>query len=316
MKCHYPKLAFRNPDGGRPLFTKYQWSSFIHHLNGFANPAFKEFVVNFQKLEALKMPCGKCPACKLENARQISVRAQHELKMHNGIGAFLTLTYKVVPDGGGYVKEDIVRFVKRLRRHIKEKIKTYGCAEYGGRNLRPHFHLLVFGYDFPDRYFWRKSSSHDPCNVSYRSNFLDRLWSGHDSNLGMAEFGSLTGKSAAYVARYTQKKAEGRFLPDHLPPERSVCIPRQEGLGKSFFLKYVDDIYNTDVIHLDFLKQGVPRYYDKLLEKMDPVRFEFVKKNRVSKRKQFVEEDGCVRMKNKVEFHLNVIKKLKRGLYE
>jgi hypothetical protein len=132
----------------------------------------------------------------------------------------------------------------------------------------------------------------------------------------MAEFGSLTGKSAAYVARYTQKKSEGRFLPDNLPPERSVCIPRQEGLGKTFFIKYIDDIYNTDVIDLNFVKQGVPRYYDKLLEKLHPERFEFVKKNRISKRKQFVEEDGCVRMKNRVECHLNVIKKLKRGLYE
>lgn len=61
----------------------------------------------------------------------------------------------VARSGDGYLHyarySDVQKFIKRLRRKIElnklyknEKIKYYCVSEYGPRNFRPHFHLLLY----------------------------------------------------------------------------------------------------------------------------------------------------------------------------
>lgn len=330
MKCYNPRLAFVNPQGGRPIFTQYRWAQFIHWKGNHQAP---KFLGKFDGNEALKMPCGKCEACRLEQARQKAVRCVHELKTHDGVGAFLTLTYapEFLPEGGSYDESDIVGFVKRLRERICTsvgckgerfnwntyrmsrtcrgfcpKIKTFGCAEYGRKGLRPHFHLLVFGFDFPDREYWRGSSQHGSGSVAFRSKLLEETW-----GKGHCELGTLTFASASYTARYTQKKSK-RLLPEHLKPEKSVCVPRRRGLGKEFFEKFKDDIYAIDSVVVSGKRQGVPRYYDKLLQNSDPEKYEKIKLARLAKRPQDEFHNSQERMAVRKECHQQSIKKLRR----
>lgn len=314
MKCYNPRLAFVNPDGGKPLFTKYRWSQFIHTASGFRPPSFDKIRTEFPNVygKPLKMPCGKCDACRLEQARDRAVRCVHESKTR-GAGSFLTLTYSTVPPGGSYDESDIVLFVKKLRKALgSRQIKTFGCAEYGDRGGRPHFHLLVFGFDFPDRYVWRAGSEHGSGHTSYRSPLLEKLWT-H----GHCELGSLTFESASYVARYTQKKCKKKQN-NGLKPEKAVCISRRPGIGFEYFQKHKDDFYSIDAVILapGSAPQGIPRYYDRLLEKHDPERYAQIKLDRESKRPDSEVDNSQERMAVRKGVHQANIKRLRRSFEE
>lgn len=307
MKCYNPRLAFVNPDGGKPIFTKHVWSSFIHSRGQYTPP--KNLKHPSGSMQPLKMPCGKCEACRLEHARQRAVRCMHEFKSCGEKGAFLTLTYRDVPPGKSYDESDIVLFVKRLRRVLQPlTIKTFGCAEYGDLGGRPHFHLLVFGFDFPDKVYWRGSSEHGSGFESFRSPMLETLWT-----LGNSELGSLTMSSASYVARYTQKKSKKKAQNDLLP-EKAVCISRRPGIGRDYFDKFKDDFYSIDACIVDGTPQGIPRYYDRLLEKDDPERYAKIKLDREQKRPHSEPDNSSDRMVVRKKVHQETIKRLKRTL--
>ena len=98
-------------------------------------------------------------------------------------------------------------FLKRLRRAYPDAvIRYFGCGEYGEELGRPHYHLCIFGFDFPDKVFHKMS-----CGFKlYRSETLNKLWS-H----GHCLIGALTFESAGYVARYCTKKVTGALADDH-----------------------------------------------------------------------------------------------------
>ena len=98
------------------------------------------------------LPCGQCIACRLNRARDWSVRIMHEVQMHNGNACFLTLTYNqenapwVSDSHATLVKKDVQDFMKRLRKCLEPaKIRYYLCGEYGETYGRPHYHVIVFG---------------------------------------------------------------------------------------------------------------------------------------------------------------------------
>jgi len=72
------------------------------------------------------------------------------------------------------------------------------CGEYGDQTHRPHYHACLFGLDFEDKVFVRENEHGDKV---WNSQSLTDLWS-H----GHTEVGSITQRSAGYVARYVLKK--------------------------------------------------------------------------------------------------------------
>ena len=92
--------------------------------------------------------------------------------------SFVTLTFsdEHLPEGGHVVKELLDTFIDslraRLRRNFGIQVRYFGCGEYGTQFGRPHYHLLLFGYDFPDKLKFRKH-----CGVWYYiSEMLQKLW--------------------------------------------------------------------------------------------------------------------------------------------
>jgi hypothetical protein len=56
-----------------------------------------------------------------------------------------------LPADGSLDVSHFQKFMKRLRDRIKPlKIRFFHCGEYGDLTRRPHYHALIFGYDFPD----------------------------------------------------------------------------------------------------------------------------------------------------------------------
>lgn len=239
-------------------------------------------------------PCGTCIECRLQKSSYIATRCVHEARLHNQ-NSFLTLTFsdENFPLDSSLSTDTIQKFWKKLRKHIfKESgllIKHYTAGEYGdakGDRVRvlpdgtivgdnPHYHSCLFGYDFPDKKYLRKTENGD---ILYTSATLEKIWGN-----GHCPIGDVSFESAAYVARYTLKKIYGEdsdLYYDGRLPEQSWS---SNGLGETWFHQYSSDVYPRDEIIIDGRKMMPPPYYDQLLLKHNPQLFETIQNNRASK---------------------------------
>lgn len=263
--------------------------------------------------EIIRVPCGKCYACRLDRAKDWALRCMHEASLHDH-NCFLTLTYRDVPEGGTLVVRDVQLFFKRLRKHIDPvKISYYACGEYGEKLGRPHYHVLLFGYNFEDlevqgiSHAKSRFSTHGQ-NIIWKSEILDRIW-GH----GYCWIGSVTLQSAGYVARYVRKKITGPPARDHYRgklPEFAL-MSRNPAIGKRWFEKYKNDVYPKDFTTWDGRKYRAPKYYDKLLMRSDWRMYEAVKAVRVEKSDE--EMLPLDRRIDKEKYLMSVTKTLKRS---
>lgn len=275
MPCFKPIKAFRGrqpgPSGKVPVVFKQEDSCGVK----------------------LDLPCGQCIGCKLERSRQWAVRCMHEASLH-AENCFVTLTYDEgdLPIGGSLVKRDWQLFAKRLRKRVGP-FRYFHCGEYGEQLARPHYHACVFGYDFPDRVFFKESGG---CRL-YTSVLLDSVW-----GRGFATVGDVTFESAAYVARYCVKKVTGVDADEHylrldcfgsayqVEPEY-VTMSRRPGIGRGWFERWGSEAYPSDEVIVRGHSCKPPRYYDELQAIAEPSVFDFVKRQRVLRVREHA--DNC-----------------------
>ncbi|AXL15553.1 replication initiator protein [Microviridae sp.] len=150
------------------------------------------------------IPCRQCLGCRMDYAKQWAIRCMHEASLHEN-NVFLTLTYDQnnIPNFGNLIYRDFQLFIKRLRkkypREKGDEISYFVAGEYGEKTLRPHYHAIIFNFDFSDKKFLKKSFSKENY---YTSEICSNLW----NNQGHIIIGSVTFQSAGYVARYISKK--------------------------------------------------------------------------------------------------------------
>lgn len=219
--------------------------------------------VVFQFSEGLKdrpvsVPCGRCTGCLLEKARQWALRCQHEAQLWAS-NLFVTLTYDddKLPSNGSLRPEDMVLFLKRLRKAKGPGVRFFQCGEYGSTTLRPHHHALLFNCSFDDA-----KRLHSNSDLS-SSKQLEQLWS-H----GYCTFGEVTFESANYVARYTLKKLGDDQLPGLVRPY--LTMSRRPGIGSGWIAKYGRQVANKDKIIINGKPSGVPRFYRDRLSTSHP----------------------------------------------
>ncbi|QCQ84773.1 replication initiator protein [Blackfly microvirus SF02] len=201
------------------------------------------------------IPCGKCIGCRLTWRRQWAIRCMHEKRLH-AASAFATLTYDDdhLPSPPSLSLSDLQLFMKRLRATRPAGLRFFACGEYGETTWRPHYHLLLFNTDFPDMRYWKDSASGDPL---FRSAELSRLWPS-----GSNVIGSVTAKSAAYVAGYlTKKVGPAPALPVGFAPEFRV-MSRRPGIGRLWLERFGPEAYRHDSVILDHHEVALPKYYD------------------------------------------------------
>lgn len=221
------------------------------------------------------------------------MRAVHEASLYES-NCFLTLTYSEehVPRSGSLDYSAPVEFMRRLRERFGAGIRSFGCGEYGEKFSRPHYHLCLFNFDFPDKKLWKKVGTHGEFDLS-RSKELEDLW-----KFGHSTVGTLTFQSAAYVARYVTKKFTGPAAQKHyerpvlspsgrwfgevvdLAPERALCVSRMPGLGKEWFERFGERAYARGFLYMNGRKVAPPKYYDRLFEIDHPEEFAKVKELR------------------------------------
>jgi hypothetical protein len=267
------------------------------------------------------LPCGQCIGCRLERSRQWAIRCLHEASLHN-FNCFITLTFDqkhLLDRSNPFTVDprDFQLFMKRLRKRLwQDHLRRYtllyrisgifsksltrwlanklfnspryfSCGEYGDKFGRPHYHACLFGVDFPDKVLWKEVNGFP----LYTSKILSSLWP-----FGFSSIGAVSFESAAYVARYIMKKVSGDKAKEHYQlsdddgysllqrfPEYTT-MSRRPGIAKGWFEKFREDVYvaGTDSVRLRGKKCRPPKYYDSLLEMVDPSLFEVTKTNRVA----------------------------------
>ena len=245
--------------------------------------------------EEIPLPCGQCMGCRIDKARNWTIRICHESMMHDD-NCFVTLTLsdEHVPLGGTLVKSHLQKFVRKLREitkqdrtriedgeEVEEPIRYYGIGEYGDLNKRPHYHICLFNYDFPDKQLATVRNG----NAVYNSEILRRAWTqdGCLDQLGYSETTDLTEQSAQYVARYVQKKITGPLAEEHYlraDPrdmtewrvlEEFAIMSLKPGIGYDWLESYCDDIYPGDKVIINGKEKGKPPpYYDRMVEELVP----------------------------------------------
>ena len=228
--CLFPWSASVNPDGGKPT----------------PDPEGE-----------LKLPCGKCTECITLRAYEWGLRARHEISLHDD-NCFLTLTYDNDNLPSHFVMKDpFQKFMKRLRKLAKKKLRYMVSHEYGTKTLRPHHHCIIFGYSPSNQQLLRYSKSGHPL---YTSDEIQKCW-----NKGNHSIGEANEKTAYYIASYALKGKDHDLMDSngtiHSVSDSFDCSKRP-AIGLEYFKANYKQLVDSGQI--------LPRYYQKKLEQLHP----------------------------------------------
>ncbi|WGL31274.1 replication initiator protein [Dipodfec virus UOA04_Rod_848] len=245
----------------------------------------------------LSLPCRKCVGCRLSKSREWANRVIMEQLYHND-SWFLTLTYddehlrpaypcdeatgEILSVHATLVKKDLQDFMKRLRFNSGQAIRYFAAGEYGSQTYRPHYHLLLFGLHLDDLKVIKKNFANDQY---YTSSFIEKCWP-----FGIHILGKVTWQSAAYVARYTMKKATHGYDKRYyeiagIQPEFQTMSLRP-AIGRRFYDDH-PDLFKYDSFNVSTPQGGrkiyPPEYFKKLHRLSNPSDyFEHSKLSRVN----------------------------------
>lgn len=228
------------------------------------------------------LDCGVCIECRIRKTRDWAIRCYHESQLHSR-SCWVTLTYEHNPIT--LVRRDVQLFFKSLR-NAGRKFRYFGCGEYGPKTLRPHYHIILFGTDFPDQIPWRKNGE----NRFYRSPTLEKHW-----QHGHAEIGDVTAATATYTAGYITKKINGRMAEEadpetglrpydrvtadgqlHEVSREQLYVSLKPGLAFDWLKDNWQEIYPRDRVVFKGKEYVPPKYYDRMLELYHPTLWEEV----------------------------------------
>lgn len=230
----------------------------------------------------IQIPCGKCDGCRLDYSRNWATRAINEAYFYDYYRncAFVSLTFnehtlRNTNLGYSVDKAFFKSWVKRLRFAVKDKynveFRHLSCGEYGAKRSRPHYHMLIFGFNFPDKYVFKREHKYGKVITYYRSPFLESLWHlpHSDTSAGYSLIGNVNYETCAYVARYVLKKQHASTYTSQQPEFLSVS--RMPGLGYTYCQSNLDTLFSHGYVMLPSgHKVPIPRYYESICEKLNP----------------------------------------------
>ena len=320
MACYHPLKAFQTVPGAKLKFAKK--GSALEELWNFHNENFNQQIFD-RYGRTLKVACGQCLGCRMTYARNWAIRCLLESCLYPKESCwFVTLTYsdvfvprsfacdvdtgEVLYETQTLVKRDFQLFMKRFRKNLHENygvdnIRFFACGEYGSLSKRPHYHFILFGLPFSDKYF-KKHRIQNSGHLMYDCKPICESWSREvvfeDSvtrekkkesvSIGISCVEELTFDSAAYVAGYMLKKVKGKesdlYYKSHgIIPEFSL-MSRKPGIAGGYYDMYGDEIYKNDSLQrrfpgLDYTPKP-PKYFDNLFKEHHPHELELIKTQR------------------------------------
>lgn len=255
-------------------------------------------------LDGALFPCGNCISCRISRTREWAVRIMHEASYHEN-SVFITLTYddKHLPDDVGLHKRDLQLFFKRFRKELEpRKIKYYACGEYGEQTQRPHYHAIIFGVGILDKIFKYLRT------VGGKDYYTTDSWT-----LGYIFLGSVTYKSARYVAGYIQKKYNGKLAEEVYGGKQPPFQTQSNGIGKDYVRRHHDRLIDNNYITVDGIKNRVPRYYKRLLgDDLTEERKDINVLLSIVKEEEFEKSIGLEHLSSEAKKHAKDVRDLKK----
>lgn len=199
--------------------------------------------------DRMPFPCGKCINCQINNARLWTNRIMLEA-MGYEFNSFVTLTYNddFLPCNSELFPRDVTLFFKRLRFNTGEKIRYFYCGEYGSKNLRPHYHIALFG--------WPENATEE----------IEKAWSFEEVSMGNVLVGDLNKNSARYISGYIVKgeivKNE-RYHEKYLKGKHKEFrrMSRKPGLGHDTIKRFAERFKSKSDQRFYKFKQGKKEVY-------------------------------------------------------
>lgn len=150
-----------------------------------------------------EVACSRCLPCRIRREQSWVLRMRLE-QSSASYSAFLTLTYSEVHRPYSLPYNHIADYLRRLRKqHPLETVRFTCAGEFGEKTEREHWHLCIFS---SINLFPSLGILHDP------------TW-----QFGAMHIGTLTTKSARYVASYSLK-SQGRN-------DTTWQVSRRPGIG-------------------------------------------------------------------------------------
>lgn len=203
--------------------------------------------------QRINVPCGKCAACVKNKQTEWITRLRHELS-YSSSALFVTLTYDdehlPINDCGfpSVSKDDVQKFMKRLRKLSENNLRYYLVAEYGSKGYRPHYHMILFNLTN---------------NIQHGKELVVSAW-----RAGNCVVGDVNDSSIAYTCKYMVNKT---LIPDGCDKTFSL-MSRNPGIGRGYIDK-MEEWHNSsskrfEVTLMDGKRVSMPRYYrDKIFSR-------------------------------------------------
>lgn len=216
----------------------------------------------------LKVPCGVCVACRINDTTDWSVRALFELHDHD-TASFVTLTYndENYPRNGSLSKSFLQEFYDELQHkykyHTGKTLRFFSCGEYGDHTHRAHYHGIVYGLN-PDPF---DKNNRDRELIASSWHYCDKEmfnWNQHDFNKNAINF--VSRETCQYVAGYVQKKLKSFRAEEYekLGIEAPFKI-QSKGLGLNYALENAQQLKENGFTYYNGHRVRIPRYFREKL---------------------------------------------------
>lgn len=301
MSCYKPLIRLYNPDNREESGRVYSLARFSQ-LNG-KQLKYEDLMYN---PKVMLIPCGQCIGCRIRQREDWTTRIELEARDYPKEEVwFITLTYDDDHVPGMIVKtgeimrkvqytwkpgekrpssvqillyEDIQKFIKRLRKAYKGKLRYFVAGEYGEQTARPHYHMILYGWKPTDLENLYKIQH----NGYYTSEWLKGLW-----GMGQIQIAQAVPQTYRYVAGYVTKKMyeiDGKKANEYYELGQTkpfACMSLKPGLGDKYYQEHKAEIWRQGYIQCTNGKRAqIPRYYEKQMEAENPQRLWRIKKNR------------------------------------
>lgn len=301
MSCYKPLIRLYNPDDREKSGRVYSLARFSQ-LSG-KQLKYEDLMYN---PKVMLIPCGQCIGCRIRQREDWTTRIELEARDYPKEQVwFITLTYDDDHVPGMIVKtgeimrkvqytwkpgekrpesvqillyEDIQKFLKRLRKAYKDKLRYFVAGEYGEQTARPHYHMILYGWKPTDLENLYKIHH----NGYYNSKWLADLW-----GMGQIQIAQAVPETYRYVAGYVTKKMyeiDGKKANAYYEIGQTkpfACMSLKPGLGDHYYQEHKKEIWRQGYIQCTNGKKAqIPRYYEKQMEAENPQRLWRIKQNR------------------------------------
>lgn len=301
MSCYKPLIRLYNPDDREQSGRVYSLARFSQ-LSG-KQLKYEDLMYN---PKIMLIPCGQCIGCRIRQREDWATRIELEARDYEKDEVwFITLTYDddhvpgMITKTGEIMRkvqytwkpgekrpssvqillyEDIQKFLKRLRKAYRGKLRYFVAGEYGEQTARPHYHMILYGWKPTDL----KNLYKIQHNGYYTSEWLKNLW-----GMGQIQIAQAVPETYRYVAGYVTKKMyeiDGKKANEYYEIGQTkpfACMSLKPGIGDNYYQKHKAEIWRQGYIQCTNGKRAqIPRYYEKQMEAENPQRLWRIKQNR------------------------------------